>query len=85
MENRDYSALSIILAGAIFGAGVALLFAAAGDRDLRERLRAHARDFAETARDALLERGREVLLAALEQGREYLETGEKRPWSAAQR
>jgi gas vesicle protein len=85
MENHESSALSIVLAGAVLGAGVALLFAAAGDPDLRERLRAYARDFAEAARDALLERGKEVLRTALEQGQAYLDAAEINRRTAAPR
>jgi hypothetical protein len=85
MEHHESSALSIVLAGAFLGAGVAFLFAVAGDPDLRERLRAYAREFAEIARDQLLKRGKEVLRTALEQGREYLETAESRPRTASPR
>jgi gas vesicle protein len=78
MESRDSSALAVFLAGACLGAGLALLFVTTGGSELRDRLRAYAREYAEIARDELLKRGKEVLKATLEEGRQYLEGGDYR-------
>jgi gas vesicle protein len=71
--HQSYSGLSIFLAGICVGAGVGLLLAPRAGEDLREMLR----DQVSRTKDDLLERGKEAFQTAIEQGREYLETGER--------
>jgi gas vesicle protein len=79
MHHSEYPGLTVFLAGIFVGAGLGLLLAPGAGEDLREVLR----DQLNRTKDELLERGREALQTAIEQGREYLETGERRvPTSA---
>jgi gas vesicle protein len=86
MREYDYeessSAMPAFIAGALIGAGLALLFAPQTGSQLRRMLR----DYASQAGDDLYERGREALDTAVERGRgawdtavergkEYLESG----------
>lgn len=69
-DVMDWSAF---LAGALIGAGVALLFAPARGTELRSKLR----DYADRAKDELMEKGQEVLDTAVERGKEYYDRGEE--------
>ena len=64
---------SAVLAGALIGAGVALLLAPQPGTELRGRLR----DYANRATDDLLEKGHEALDTAMERGKEYYDKGEE--------
>ena len=69
-DAMDWSAF---LAGALIGAGVALLFAPARGTELRSKLR----DYADRAKDELMEQGREVWDTAVRRGKEYYDNGEE--------
>lgn len=71
MHENDYSAMPAFLAGALIGAGVALLFAPQTGTDLRGMLS----KYAYKARDDAYEAGREAWDTAVERGRDYLESG----------
>ena len=73
MEHDEYSAMPAFLAGALIGAGVALLLAPQTGSELRGMLRSYA----SRARDEAYERGREVWDTAVERGKEYIETGKE--------
>jgi gas vesicle protein len=77
MYNRDYESdyggFSAFLAGALIGAGVALLFAPQTGSELRGILRSYAN----RAKDEMAERGREAWDTAVERGKEYMETGKE--------
>ena len=60
-----------VVAGALIGAGVGLLFAPWSGATLRRRLRRYADRAVEDA----IETGREALNSAVEHGREYVEEG----------
>lgn len=64
---------SAFLAGALIGAGVALLFAPQRGSELRGMLR----DYANRATDDLVEKGHEAWDTAVERGREYYDKGEE--------
>jgi gas vesicle protein len=73
-HNQDETAgWSAFLAGALIGAGVALLFAPAPGTELRGRLR----EYANRAKDDVLEKGQEAWDTAVERGKEYYDQGEK--------
>jgi len=61
------------VAGALIGAGVALLFAPQHGTELRGRLR----NYANRAKDDLFEKGQEAWDTAVERGREYYDKGEE--------
>ncbi len=73
-ERNEYSVGSMaFLAGALIGAGVALLLAPQSGEDTRSMLR----DYAGRTKDDLMERGREAkatLDTAMERGKEAYET-----------
>ena len=77
MYNRDYESdyggFSAFLAGALIGAGVALLFAPQTGSELRGMLRSYAN----RAKDELSERGREAWDTAVDRGKDYMETGKE--------
>lgn len=81
MRNRSYydegyedvAGWSAFLAGALIGAGVALLFAPQRGSELRGLLR----DYANRAKDDLVERGEEAWDTAVERGKEYYNKGEE--------
>ncbi len=69
----DAKGWSAFLAGALIGAGVALLFAPERGTELRGRLR----DYADRAKDDLMDKGHEAWDTAMERGREYYDKGEE--------
>ena len=81
MHNRNYhdegagdaTGWSAFLAGALIGAGIALLFAPQPGTELRGRLR----EYANRATDELMEKGQEAWDTAAERGREYYDKGEE--------
>ena len=72
-RSRDATGWSAFIAGALIGAGVALLFAPQRGTELRGRLR----DYADRAKDDLLDKGQEAWDTAVERGKEYYDKGEK--------
>jgi gas vesicle protein len=74
MEDHDYTSMSAFVAGALIGAGVALLLAPQSGAELRGMLRRYAYD----ARDEIYERGREAWDTAVERGKEYMDTGREK-------
>jgi gas vesicle protein len=79
MRNGDYEyyeedamGWSAFVAGALIGAGVALLFAPQTGNELRGMLR----NYAARAKDEALERGKAAWDTAVERGREYYEKGQ---------
>jgi gas vesicle protein len=64
---------SAFLAGALIGAGVALLFAPQPGTELRGRLR----DYANRATDDLLDKGQGAWDTVVERGKEFYEKGEE--------
>ena len=80
MRNSDYeyydddaTGWSAFIAGALIGAGVALLFAPQTGSELRGMLR----NYASRAKDEAFERGRAAWDTAVERGREYYEQGQE--------
>ena len=73
MDDNEYTAMPAFLAGALIGAGIALLLAPQTGAELRGTLRSYAA----RARDEAYERGREVWDTAVERGKDYLETGKE--------
>lgn len=81
MRNRNYydegyedaAGWSAFLAGALIGAGVALLFAPQRGSELRGMLS----DYANRAKDDLVGRGEEAWDTAVERGKEYYNKGEE--------
>jgi gas vesicle protein len=80
MRNSDYeyydddaTGWSAFIAGALIGAGVALLFAPQTGSELRGTLR----NYASRAKDEAFERGRAAWDTAVERGREYYEQGQE--------
>ena len=80
MHNRDHydkgavmdaAGWSAFLAGAFIGAGVALLFAPQAGTELRGMLR----DYADRAKDDLMEKGQGALDIVVERGKEYYDKG----------
>ena len=69
----DTAGWSAFMAGALIGAGIALLFAPQQGSELRGMLR----NYANRAKDDLLEKGQEALDTAVERGKEYYDKGEK--------
>ena len=72
-ESGDATGWSAFLAGACIGAGVALLFAPQPGIELRSKLR----DYADRAKDELMEQGRDAWDTAVERGKEYYDNGEE--------
>ena len=73
MEYHEYTAMPAFLAGALIGAGIALLLAPQTGAELRGMLR----HYGSRARDESYERGREVWDTAVERGKDYLESGKE--------
>ena len=80
MRNRNYEegtwdarGCSAFMAGALIGAGAALLLAPQPGTELRGMLR----DYANRAKDDLIDKGQEAWDAAIERGREYYDKGEE--------
>ena len=71
--NEDFTGWSAFIAGALIGAGLALLFAPERGTELRSKLR----DYANRATDDLLEKGQEAWDTAVERGKDYYDHGEK--------
>ena len=72
-DEGEVTRWSAFVAGALIGAGVALLFAPQTGPELRGRLR----DYADRAKDDLLEKAEETWDAAVERGKEYYYNGEE--------
>lgn len=72
-ENGDATGWSAFIAGALIGAGVALLFAPQAGTETRGALR----NYANRAKDELMEKGEEAWDAAIERGKEYYDKGEE--------
>ncbi|UVT17463.1 MAG: YtxH domain-containing protein [Nitrospira sp.] len=81
MNSRNYydeqmgeaTGWSAFMAGALIGAGVALLFAPQTGTELRGMLRGYA----DRTKDDILERGQEAWDTAVERGREYYDKGQE--------
>jgi gas vesicle protein len=79
MRNGEYEyyeesmGWSAFMAGALIGAGVALLFAPQTGSELRGMLR----NYASRAKDEAVERGRAAWDQAVERGKEYYEKGQE--------
>jgi gas vesicle protein len=71
-EGDDATEWSTFLAGALIGAGIALMFAPQSGATLRGTLR----NYANRAKDDLVEKGQEAWDTAVEHGKEYYEKGE---------
>jgi gas vesicle protein len=71
--TMDSAGWSAFMAGALIGAGVALLFAPQPGSELRGMLR----NYANRAKDELVEKGQEAWDTAVERGREYYDRGEE--------
>ena len=70
---EDATGWSAFMAGALIGAGIALLFAPQPGSELRGMLR----NYANRAKDELVEKGQEAWDTAVERGREYYDRGEE--------
>lgn len=64
---------SAFIAGGLIGSGIALLLAPQRGTELRSKLR----DYADHAKDELMEHGREVWDTAGKRGKEYYQKGEE--------
>lgn len=79
MRNGEYEyyqesmGWSAFMAGALIGAGVALLFAPQTGTELRGMLR----NYASRAKDEAMERGKAAWDTAVERGKEYYEKGQE--------
>ena len=80
MRNGEYEyyeddtiGWSAFVAGALIGAGIALLFAPHTGTELRGMLRSYA----SRAKDEAMERGRAAWDTAVERGKEYYEKGQE--------
>lgn len=79
MRNGEYEyyedsmGWSAFMAGALIGAGVALLFAPQTGTELRGMLRSYA----SRAKEEAMERGRAAWDTAVERGKEYYEKGQE--------
>jgi len=71
--QTDAAGWSAFLAGALIGAGVALLFAPQRGSELRGMLR----DYANHATDDLMDKGQEAWDTAVERGEQYYNRGEE--------
>lgn len=71
--TRDMRGWSALMAGALTGASVALLFAPQPGTELRGRLR----DYTNRATDDLLDKGQEAWDTVVERGKEFYEKGEE--------
>jgi gas vesicle protein len=69
--DSDYAGWSAFVAGALIGAGVALLLAPQTGSELRGMLRTYA----SRAKDEVVDRGREAWDTAVDRGKGYMETG----------
>lgn len=72
-DHAEAAGWSTFLAGALIGAGVALLFAPQRGTELRGRLR----DYADRAKDELIKQGRGVWDTAVKRRKDYYEKGEE--------
>jgi len=80
MEERDYSALPAFLAGAFIGAGIALLLAPRSGSEVRGMLW----DYANQAKDQIMDKGQEAWNTAVDQGKEYMDRGRETMREAGQ-
>ncbi|MCS6302637.1 MAG: YtxH domain-containing protein [Nitrospira sp.] len=72
-RQTDTTGWSTFLAGALIGAGVALLFAPQRGSELRGLLQ----NYANRAKDDLMDKGQEAWDTAVERGEEYYNRGEE--------
>lgn len=72
-DTRDVMDWSAFVAGGLIGAGIALLVAPQRGTELRSKLR----DYADRAKDELVEQGREAWDTAVKRGKEYFDKGEE--------
>jgi gas vesicle protein len=73
-EETGYAAgWSTFMAGALIGAGIALMFAPQAGSELRGTLR----NYANRAKDDLVEKGQEAWDTAVERGKDYYHRGEE--------
>ena len=72
-DTEDAMDWSAFIAGGLIGAGIALLFTPQRGTELRSKLR----DYADRAKDELMEQGREVWDTAVKRGKEYYDNEEK--------
>jgi len=72
-EIGDAAGWSAFMAGALIGAGVALLFAPQPGSELRGMLR----NYANRAKDDLMDKGQEAWDTAVERGKQYYDRGEE--------
>lgn len=72
-DMGDAAGWSTFLAGALVGAGVALMFAPQPGSELRGTLR----NYANRAKDDLMEKGQEAWDTAVDRGKEYYQKGEE--------
>jgi gas vesicle protein len=72
-DSGDAMDWAAFMAGALIGAGIALLFSPERGTELRSKLR----DYANRAKDDLLEKGHEALDTMMERGKEYYDKGEQ--------
>ena len=75
-DTQDSATVSIFLAGALLGAGIALLLAPQSGAQMRGLLR----DYAARARDEfdeVIEQGAEAYGSAMERGQEFVEKGKE--------
>ncbi len=72
-DTEDAMDWSAFIAGGLIGAGIALLFTPQRGTELRSKLR----DYADRAKDELMEQGREVWDTAVKRGKDYYDKGEE--------
>jgi gas vesicle protein len=72
-DHDEASGWSAFLAGALMGAGMALLFAPQPGTELRGRMR----DYANRAKDDLRDKGQAAWDTPVERGQEFYEKGEE--------
>lgn len=73
MRGNGMSVMGVFLVGGLIGAGAALLLAPQSGPKLRRTLR----DYAERGTEAVRERGRDAWDTAVDQGKEYVESGKE--------
>lgn len=72
-ETANSSGCSTFMTGALIGAGVALLLAPQSGSELRGRLR----NYADRAKEDVMNQGEEALDIVVERGKEYYDKGEE--------
>ena len=72
-DNNKYSAMPAFIAGALIGAGLALLLAPQTGHELRGMLGGYA----SRKRDKIYDQGREAWDTTVQHGKEYVESGKE--------